>query len=77
MVDVERVVGSMIAMTGSTIPSGNRPSHSKKIYKKRKQVLKQNLCIRTFHEELEKEGFYSKYLGKVKLFGRPPSQQLS
>ena len=76
MVDVERVVGSMIAMTGSTIPSGNRPSHTKKFYKERKQVLKQNLYIRTFHEELEKEGFYSKYLGKVKLFGRPPSQQL-
>ena len=25
----------------------------------------------TFHEELEKEGPYSKYLGRVTLYGRP------
>ena len=74
-VDVERAIGSIIAMTGSTIPAANRPNHTKKFYKERKIVLKNNLCIRTFHEELEKEGFYPKYLGKVKLFGRPPLEQ--
>ena len=74
-VGVEHAVGSMIAMTGSTIPAENRLRHTKKYYKERKQVLKQNLCIRTFHEELEKEGFYPKYLGHVKMFGRPLLQQ--
>ena len=74
-VDVERAIGSIIAMTGSTIPAANRPNHTKKFYKERKLVLKNNLCIRTFHEELEKEGFYPKYLGRVKLFGRPPQEQ--
>lgn len=74
-VDVKRAVGSMIALTGSTKPAENRPSHTKKFYKERKKVIKQNLCARTFHEELEKEGFYSKYLGRLKLFGSAPLQQ--
>ena len=74
-IDVERAIGSMIAMTGSTKPVGSMPSHTKKFYKERNKVLKMNLCLRTFHEELEKEGFYSKYLGRVKLFGDPPQQQ--
>ena len=71
-VDVKRAIGSMIAMTGSTIPEENRPNHTKKIYKERNKVIRQNLCIRTFHEELETEGFYPNYLGRVTLFGRPP-----
>ena len=71
-VDVQRAVGSIIAMTGSTIPEENRPSHTKKYYKERKKVIRQNLCIRTFHEELEKEGFYPRYLGRVTLFGKAP-----
>ena len=70
MVDVQRAVGLMIAMTGSTIPEENRPSHTKKFYKERNKVIRQNLCIRTFHEEVEKEGFYPKYLGRVTLFGK-------
>ena len=74
-VDVKRAVGSMIALTGSTKPAENRPSHTKKFFKERKKVIKQNLCARTFHEELEKEGFYSKYLGRLKLFGSAPLQQ--
>lgn len=75
-VDVERVVGKIIPMTGSSKPAGSIPSHTKNYYKKRQQVMKQNLCITTFHEELKKEGFYPTYLGKVKpLFGRPPLQQ--
>ena len=71
-VDVKCAIGSMIAMTGSIIPEENRPSHTKKCYKERNKVIRQNLCIRTFHEELEKEGFHPKYLGRVTLFGRPP-----
>ena len=51
------------------------PSHTKKYYKEKKQVMQENLSWRTFHEELEKERFYSKYLGKVKLFESPPQQQ--
>ena len=39
-VDVERAIGSIIAMTGSTIPAANRPNHTKKFYKERKLVLK-------------------------------------
>ena len=70
--DVERAIGSTIAMTGSTKPDGSMPKHTKKYYKERKVIIKNNLCVRTFHEELQKDGFYSKYLGKVKLFGRPP-----
>ena len=73
--DVERAVGSIIAMTGSMKPEGSIPRHTKEFYKERKLVIKNNLCIRTFHEELEKEDFYSKYLSKVKLFGSPPQQQ--
>ena len=73
--DVERAIGSIIAMTGSTKPEGSMPKHTKKYYKERKIIIDKNLCIRTFHEELEKDGFYSKYLGKVKLFGSPPQQQ--
>ena len=73
--DVERTVGTIIAMTGSTKPVGSMPSHTKKYYKERKQVMQQNLCLRTFYEELEKEGFHSKHLSKVKLFGSPPRQQ--
>ena len=66
--DVERAIGSIIAMTGSMKPEGSMPRHTKIYYKERKIVIKNNLCIRTFHEELEKDGFYSKYLTKVKLF---------
>ena len=33
-VDVERAIGSMIAMTGSTIPAANRPNHTKNFIKK-------------------------------------------
>ena len=73
--DVERAIGSIIAMTGSTKPVGSMPSHTKKYYKERKVFVKKNICLRTFHEELEKDGFYSKYLGKVKLFGSSPQQQ--
>ena len=73
--DVERAIGSIIAMTGSMKPQGSMPKHTKKYYKERKLFIKNNLCIRTFHEELEKDGFYSKYLGKVKLFGSTPQQQ--
>ena len=67
-VDVEHAVGKIIPMTGSSKPAGSIPSHTKKYYKKRQQVMKQNLSITTFHEE--------SYLAKVKLlFGRPPLQQ--
>ena len=65
--DVERAIASIIAMTGSMKPEGSMPKHTKKYCKV--------LCIRTFHEELEKDGFYSKYKVKVKLFGSPPQQQ--
>ena len=41
-VDVERAIGSIIAMTGSTIPAANRPNHTKKFYKERKLVLKKS-----------------------------------
>ena len=34
-------------------------------------MIKQNPCLMTFHEELEKEGPCSKYLGRVTLYGRP------
>ena len=73
--DVERATGSITAMKGSMKPEGSMPKHTKKYYKDRKLFIKNNLCIRTFHEELEKDGFSSKYLGKVKLFGSPPRQQ--
>ena len=72
---VERAIGSILAMTGSIKPEGSMPKHIKKYYKERKLFIKNNLCIRTFHEELEKDCFYSKCLGKVKLFGSPPQQQ--
>ena len=74
--DVEHAIGSIIAMTGSMKPEGSMPKHTKKHYKESKLFIKNNLWIRTFHEELEKDGFCSKYLGKVKLFGSPPQQQL-
>ena len=74
--EVEPAIGSIIAMTGSTKPEGSMPKHTKKYYKERKIIIDKNLCIRTFHEEIEKDGFYSKYLGKVKLFGSSPQQQL-
>ena len=70
--DVERVIGSITAMTGSMKPEGSMPKHIKKYCKERKLFIKNNLCIRTFHKELEKDGFYSKYMAKVKLFGSPP-----
>ena len=66
--DVERAIGSILAMIGSMKPVGSMARHTKKYYKERKIVIKNNLCIRTFHKELEKDGFYSKYLSKVKLF---------
>ena len=64
--DVERAIGSILAMIGSMKPVGSMTRHTKKYYKERKIVIKNNLC--TFHKELEKDGFYSKYLSKVKLF---------
>ena len=64
--DVECAIGSILAMIGSMKPVGSMPRHTKKYYKERKIVIKNNLC--TFHKELEKDGFYSKYLSKVKLF---------
>ena len=42
--DVEGAVGTIIVMTGSTKPMGSMPSHTKKYYKEKKQVMQENLC---------------------------------
>ena len=57
--DVECVIGTMIAMTGSTKPEGSIPSNIRKYYKERKKVINQTICLNSFHKELKKEDFYT------------------
>ena len=52
--DIEQAIGTIIAMTSSMKPVGSMLSQTKKFYKERKKVLKQNICLRGFHEELKK-----------------------
>ena len=56
-VDVEHAIGSMIAMTDSTRSEETIPSNIRKYYKERKQIIKKNVCLKDFHEELKREGF--------------------
>ena len=74
-VDVERAIGTMIAMAGSTRSEGDIPSNCWKFYKQRKQIINNNVCLKDFHEEIKREDFYSKFLSKVLLFGSPSEQQ--
>ena len=47
--NTEHIVGTIVTMTGSTKLVGSIPGHTKKFYKERKKVFKQNICLIRFH----------------------------
>ena len=70
--EVECVVGTMIAITGSTKPEGSIPSNIRKYYKQRKKVINQTICLKSFHKELKKEDLYTWFLSNVMLIRITP-----
>lgn len=67
--EVECVVGTMIAITGS---EGSIPSNIRKYYKERKKVINQTICLKSFHKELKKEDLYTWFLSNVTLIRITP-----
>ena len=63
---VQRAVGTMIAMVGSTREEASIPSSSRKFYREREQFLLQKKSVKAFHEELKKDDFYPRFLGRVR-----------
>ena len=72
---IERAIGTMIAMAGSARGKGAMPSNSWKFYKGRRNVIKNNVCPKDLHEKMKREGFYPTFLSKVSLFRSPSEQQ--
>ena len=73
--EVERAVGTMVALAGSTKPDGDMPSNCRKFYRELKKIQEKNITPRKLHEELKEEGFYARFLSKVKLFGKNNPEQ--
>ena len=73
--DVERAVGTMVALAGSTKQEGDMPSNCRKFYRERKRMKEKNISPRKLHEELKEDGFYPRFLSKLKLFGENNPEQ--
>ena len=73
--EVERAVGTMVALAGSTKPDGDMPSNCRKFYWELKKIQEKNITPRKLHEELKEEGFYARFLSKLKLFGKNNPEQ--
>ena len=57
-INVEQAIRTMIAMMGSTKLEETIPSNCWKYYKEKKQqIIKKNICLKDFHEELKREWF--------------------
>ena len=65
---VERTIGTMIAMTGSTRSEETIPITCRKFYKERRQVIRDNVCLKDLHEKIKRGGFCTTFLSKVSLF---------
>lgn len=74
-VHVERVVGTMIAMSCSTRPKKAIPRNCQKFYKERKQVIQRNVCLKDLHKELKKDEIYAKFVSKASLFKSTSEQK--
>ena len=73
--EVERAVSTMVALVGSTKPEGDMPSNCRKFYREHKRMKEKNITERKLHEELKEEGFYPRFLSKLKLFGKNNPEQ--
>ena len=73
--EVEHVVGTMVALAGSTKQEGDMPSNCRKFYRERKRMKEKNISPRKLHEELKEDGFYPRFLSKLKLFGENNPEQ--
>ena len=63
---VQRAVGTIIAMVGSAREEASIPSTSRKFYREREQFLLPKKSVKAFHDELKKDGFYPRFLGRVR-----------
>ena len=73
--EVERAIGTMVALAGSTKLEEDMPSNCRKFYRELKKIKEKNISTRRLHEELKEEGFYPLFLSKLKLFGRNNPEQ--
>ena len=73
--EVEHAIGTMVALAGSTKPEGDMPSNCRKFYRELKRMKEKNFTTRKLHEELREEGFYPRFLSKLKLFGKNNPEQ--
>ena len=73
--EVERATGTMVALAGSTKPEGDMPRNCRKFYRELKRMKEKNITTRKLHEELREEGFYPRFLSKLKLFGKNNPEQ--
>ena len=73
--EVERAVGTMVALAGSTKLEWEMPSNCRKFYRERKKMKEKDISPRKLHEELKEDGFYPRFLGKLKLFGENNPEQ--
>ena len=63
---VEHAVGTMIPLAGSARKRASIPSTSRKFYREREQFVVHKKTVKAFHEELKEDGFYARFLGKVR-----------
>ena len=73
--EVERAVGTMVALAGSTKQEWEMPSNCWKFYRERKKMKEKDISPRKLHEELKEDGFYPRFLGKLQLFGENNPEQ--
>ena len=73
---VERALGTMIALAGSTRKMASLPSTSRKFYREREQFVLQKRSVKAFHVELKEDGFYARFLGKVRQLRNRSEQPL-
>ena len=73
--EVERAVGTMVALAGSIKQEWEMRSNCWKFYRERKKMKEKDISPRKLHEELKEDGFYPRFLGKLKLFGENNPEQ--
>ena len=73
--DVERAVGTIVALAGSTKREEDMPSNCQKFYRQRKRMKEKIISPRKLHEELKEDGFYPRFLSNLKLFGENNPEQ--